>query len=99
MDATTPLTAPRLPAKSKYVITVDATGQEHPLVFSYAIEHKQAVPAYLEPVAAGFLFIYNGRLVIPAIDSSTLALGPRPQDKDILANFLGLTPSANSLTH
>lgn len=74
----------------KYVILRDpVTGDEHPIIFSRQIQHSTMVPPGMRPVSAGFILIWNGRVQIPeSFDSESLHLGPRPQDKDIITNFL-----------
>lgn len=73
----------------KYVIVADDRGREHPIVFSNSIPHSTVIPEGFHPVAAGFVVRFEGSLCIPDLGSDSLHLDPRPQDKQLLAAFLG----------
>jgi hypothetical protein len=75
----------------KYVILRDATGAEHIIIFSAAIQHSAMVHYDCATVAAGFILTLDDLLSVPDIGSDTLGIGPRKKDKQLIAAFLGLT--------
>lgn len=78
------------PSPSKYIIVGDAAGNEHAILFHHKLQHNTMVPANMVPVSAGFVMVLSGIMIIPDIDSTTLNLGPRPQDKQILSKLINL---------
>jgi hypothetical protein len=75
----------------KYIIFTDATGQEHPIIFSSAIQHSSLARYDMCAVSAGFVALHAGLVIIPEIPSTSLNLNPRPQDREILRTWLGLS--------
>jgi hypothetical protein len=76
----------------KYIILQDpATGREYPILFSSALQHSHLVRYDMRAVSAGFVAIHAGTVIVPEIPSTSLNLSPRPQDREILRTWLGLT--------
>lgn len=73
---------------SKYLIARDALGLDHPVIFDTFLQHATMVPRGCHAISAGFVCREDGHIVIPEIDSESLHLGPRPEDKQLLTNFL-----------
>jgi hypothetical protein len=91
--SSSPSGAPRLLFR-KYIILADDTGAEHPIIFSQAIQHSHLVRYDMRAVSAGFIAVHAGTVIVPEIPSTSLNLEPRPQDRDLLRSWLGLsTPS------
>ncbi|HBJ87123.1 MAG TPA: hypothetical protein DDZ88_25340 [Verrucomicrobiales bacterium] len=78
----------------KYIILRDLEGVERPLVFDRDLQHSHVLPEHTIAVSAGHGVLCEGRLHVPEIGSETLHLDPRPQDRVLLEQFLGLTRSA-----
>jgi hypothetical protein len=73
----------------KFVVVVNYDGREHPIVFSRALQHNSILPQGMKPVSAGFVLVHDGIIrVLENFDSTTLNLGPRPQDQALLKSFL-----------
>jgi hypothetical protein len=76
------------PTHCKYITVESPAGEILPILFHHKLQHRDAVPEGLRPVSAGFVMILGGHLVIPAIDSTTLNLGPKPNDEQLLNALL-----------
>jgi hypothetical protein len=83
-----PSRAERDPNPCKYIILRDQANRLLPVVFAGRIEHAAMVPEGHHVVSAGFVLILDGHLVIPDIDSESLQVGPRPQDKFLIQQLL-----------
>jgi hypothetical protein len=96
--AASPSSSPSGITFHKYIILQDpATGREHPILFSSALQHSHLGRYDMRAVSAGFVAIHHGHLVIPAnMDSLSLNLSPRPQDREILCTWLGLNQPPTS---
>jgi hypothetical protein len=86
---------PSEPPLHKYIIVRDSfDGQsfsrERLIIFDRRLEHKAMVPIGCDPLSAGFFTMIEGRPVILEIPSTSLHIGPRPQDSQLLTHFLGL---------
>jgi hypothetical protein len=82
----------------KYIMVECPNGcAPQPIVFPSFICHADALPRGVAPVSAGFLMVYDDRLVVPDIGSESLGLSPRPGDLDLLRECLGHPTTHNPL--
>jgi hypothetical protein len=89
--AASPSSSPSGITFHKYIILQDpATGREHPILFSSALQHSHLGRYDMRAVSAGFVAIHAGTVIVPEIPSTSLNLSPRPQDREILRTWLGL---------
>jgi hypothetical protein len=76
----------------KYIILAHPTGDgpEQVLLFDRDVQHIDALPRYRVALSAGYCIVTgDSRVILMEFPSHTLRLGPRPQDKQILQQFIG----------
>ncbi|HOC56634.1 MAG TPA: hypothetical protein PKI20_13510 [Verrucomicrobiota bacterium] len=74
----------------KYIIVKSPSGEELPILFPAAIQHRNAVPKDLEVISAGFVMIFDGTLAFSDIGSDSLSVEPRPEDRALIEAMLNL---------
>src|ERR1035438_2616731 len=74
--------------RCKYVIVENDSGEHCPILFDHRLQHRDLVPPHLTPVRAAFIMFCDGLIITPNIPSTSLNLGPKPEDKDIITKFL-----------
>jgi hypothetical protein len=78
------------PVLTKFVVVATPNGDELPILFPQVrgVNHIDMVPCGCSPVSAGFVMILGGTVTVLPIESTTLALKPRPQDKQLISALL-----------
>ncbi len=78
----------RDPQHAKYIVVKTPTGPPLPILFSKGLQHKDMVPPGHTAISAGYVLILAGEICIPPIDSFSLCIGPKPEDKRLLSQLL-----------
>ena len=76
------------PSHCKYIILENDQGKLCPIIFDRRLQHRDMVPPNLIPVSAGFVMIIGSAVVVPPIPSTTLNLGPKPEDQRLISTLL-----------
>ena len=72
---------------NKYVIVFNHLFGESVVILPNELPHDTV---HGEAISAGFFILGGGRVIVPEIGSTTLGIGPRPQDAAIIEGALSV---------
>ena len=77
-----------VPSHCKYITVQTENGDICPILFDKHLQHKSMLPPAVTVLSAGFVMVLGATILVLPIHSESLNIGPRPEDQQLISQFL-----------